>query len=81
MASAVVLDYTNSIFESVNDSKKLSKIKREKLFELIISNAIDYSVSFIDNNMIDEINILKATMMAMSNAIKNIKIRMEIILK
>lgn len=80
VAATVILDHRDDIFSEINDSKKLSKIKREKLFELIISNAIDYSVYFVDNSTIDEINILRATMLAMSGAIKNMKLKADFLL-
>lgn len=49
----------------INDSKKLSKRERIEMAEYIKDNAIDYSIAFVDNKEIDEINILNATMKAM----------------
>lgn len=51
----------NSMIEGVNDSKKISAKKREKVFEEIIKEAVGYGVGIIDENKIDEINILQAT--------------------
>ena len=54
----------NSFIEGINDSKKISKKKREKLYELITKEAIAYSVGIVDHKKIDEINILNATKLA-----------------
>lgn len=62
----------NEIIEGINDSKKLTEKKREKLFELIIEKAIGYSIIDVDNETIDEINILNATKTAMKTAIESI---------
>lgn len=51
----------DSLIEGVNDSKKISEKKREKVYEEIINNAIAYGVGIIDQEEIDEINILNAT--------------------
>jgi ribonuclease HII len=57
----------------LNDSKKLTAKQRTKLREEIISTAIDWNVAFIDNNEIDELNILRASIMAMHKAIEGLK--------
>ena len=51
----------DSMIEGVNDSKKVSEKKREKLYDLILSEAISYGVGIIGQDEIDEINILNAT--------------------
>ena len=51
----------DSMIEGVNDSKKVSEKKREKLYDAIIEEAISYSVAIIGQDVIDEINILNAT--------------------
>ncbi len=72
VAAAVIFPraYNN---KEINDSKLLSAKKRSELFEDIVKNAISYSVSFVDAPIIDEINILNATKLAMTNAIKDLK--------
>lgn len=55
----------------VDDSKKLSEKKRDELFDIILEKAVCYGVGVIDNNIIDEINILQATKLAMRQAIQN----------
>lgn len=51
----------DSMIEGVNDSKKVSEKKREKLYDLILEEAISYAVAIIGQDVIDEINILNAT--------------------
>ena len=70
----------DSFIEGVNDSKKVSEKKREKLYDLITEEAIAYSVGIIDHNKIDEINILNATKLGLKNAIEELKVRPNIIL-
>lgn len=56
----------------IKDSKKCSKKKREILREYIEDNAISYSVSMIDEKVIDEINILQATVKGMHSVVTEI---------
>ena len=53
----------------IDDSKKLSEKKREELYMEIIENAICYGFGLCDNNVIDEVNILEATKLAMKQAV------------
>lgn len=64
-----------SFIEGVNDSKKVSEKKREKLYEQIIEEAVSYSVGIIDQNEIDEINILNATKKGLTESIKGLKVK------
>lgn len=59
----------DDIIEGVNDSKKLSEKKRDKLFELIMQKAIDVQVAIIDHQQIDQLNILNATKLGMMQCI------------
>jgi len=70
----------DSFIEGVNDSKKISEKKREKLYEQITEEAIDWAVGIVDQNEIDEINILNATKKALHMAISNLKVRPDRIL-
>ena len=63
----------------VKDSKKLSKSKREQLYEKIISN-YKFAVSIIEHNKIDEVNILNATKLAIQDSVKSLYIKPEIVL-
>ena len=71
-AAAVVLPPDFEI-EGLNDSKKLTEKKREYLFDVICENALDWCVAFATKDEIDEINILQATMLAMTRAINGLK--------
>ena len=70
----------DSIIEGVNDSKKLTEKKREKLFDEIISKAIAYHIEFVDENTIDTINILNATKLGMLTCINSISTKPDIVL-
>ena len=73
VAAAVVLPMDEILFNEINDSKQLAEKKRNNLFELIANNAISFSIRTINNSVIDEINILNATIKAMENAVSNLK--------
>ncbi len=70
VVSACVLLPENFDVLGVDDSKKLSEKKREELFDKILSEALAYGIGMCDNQVIDEINILEATKMAMTEAVK-----------
>ena len=67
-AAAVILPH-GLIIEGLNDSKKISEKKREKLYDVIIEKAISYGIAFATNEEIDEINILNASQLAMRRAV------------
>lgn len=79
VAAAVILP-KDALIEGVNDSKKISEKKREKLYDDIINNAISWGVGIVDHTVIDEINILNATRRAMKLAIQNLSVRPDFIL-
>lgn len=68
------------MIEGVMDSKKISENKREKLYETIVKTALDYSVSVVENEEIDEINILNATKKGMLECILKLKIPPKVVL-
>ncbi len=68
VAAAVILPEDFSVL-GIDDSKKLSGKKRQELYNIIIDNSLAYGVGWVDNILIDEINILEATKVAMKNAI------------
>ncbi len=72
-AAAVILK-EDACLDGVNDSKMLSEKKREELFDKIIENSIAYNIAAVDEKLIDEINILNATMLAMKNAVEGLEI-------
>lgn len=72
-AAAVILK-TNDIIEGVNDSKKLTEKKREKLYDVIKERAVSYSIAFATVEEIEELNILNATMLAMKRAVEGLSV-------
>lgn len=70
-AAAVILP-AGIVIDGLNDSKKLTEKKREALFDVITENAISWSVSLVDETVIDEINILQATYRAMQQAVEGL---------
>ena len=71
-AAAVILPFGTEI-EGLNDSKKLSEAKREKLFDIITGKAVAYGIASASEKEIDGINILEATFLAMNRALKQIE--------
>ncbi len=68
VAAAVVFE-KDVFIEGVNDSKKLSRKKREELFEQIKQKALSVAVTIVRPGTIDKINILKATLLAMRKSV------------
>ena len=68
------------VIEGLNDSKKLTEKKREKLFDIIIENALCYSIASASVEEIEEINILNAAMLAMNRAVESLEIRPDLAL-
>lgn len=73
-AAAVILPRGLEI-EGLNDSKKLSEKKRDKLFDAIRSEAVSYGIAFASVEEIEEINILNAAMLAMNRAIERLLVK------
>ena len=62
--------------KKVNDSKKLTAKKREELYKILIKNPfIEWGIGKVSEKVIDKINILQATKLAMQKAINNLKIK------
>ncbi len=80
VCAAAVIMPEGLIIESVNDSKKLTAKKREKLFDIIKNEAVCYSVAFASASEIDEINILNATHLAMTRAVEGLEKAPEVVL-
>ena len=79
VVAAVILPL-NLRIKGINDSKKLSLKKRNELYKIILNEAIAVNVSFIDERVIDEINIYEATKKGMLEAISGLKIKPEHVL-
>lgn len=69
---ACVIMPLDDVIDGVDDSKKLSEKKREKLNEIILSKAIAVSICQVDEKTIDEINILQATRLCMKNCVESL---------
>lgn len=70
----------DSIIEGINDSKKISEKKREKIYDNIISEAVSYGIGIVYQDEIDDINILQATKKGLNISIKQMKIKPDFIL-
>lgn len=71
VAAAVIFE-DDFIIEKVNDSKVLSEQERDKLFYRILDKCLAYGIGIVNNEEIDRINILQATMKAMSESINKL---------
>lgn len=79
VVGAVILP-EDSFIEGVNDSKKVSEKKREKIYEQIVEEAIAYSVGIVDQKTIDDINILNATKLGVKLALEGLTQRPDVIM-
>lgn len=78
VTAAVILD-PNRPIDGLTDSKKLSEKKREQLFTQIIENAQAFAVGRANPSEIDELNILHATMLAMTRAVDGLSIQPDLV--
>ena len=78
-AAAVILKHEFK-HKLINDSKKLNKLSIEKLSKIIKENSIAYSIEFINAKVIDEINILNASILAMHRCIKSLHVKPEFLI-
>jgi ribonuclease HII len=80
VVAASVIFPQNTRMRGVKDSKLLSEEEREKLLPRILDRALTYSVAIVSHGEIDRINILQASLLAMSTAIKRLKVTPDLIL-
>jgi ribonuclease HII len=80
VVAASVIFSPDVYIDGVNDSKQLSAKKREMLFEEIIRNSLSYGISVVSHKKIDEINILNASLLAMLNSVKILKVKPDLVL-
>jgi Ribonuclease HII len=73
VAAAVILspDYENT---EIKDSKQLSARKRERLYEIIKQDALSIGLGVAEASIVDAVNILQATLIAMKEAVSNLSI-------
>jgi ribonuclease HII len=74
VAAAVILDDLNPI-KGLNDSKKLTPLRREKLYDEIRAKALCCSVAQASVEEIDRLNILQATLLAMRRAVEGLRLK------
>lgn len=79
VAAAVILPKDEYI-EGVNDSKKLTEKKREKLYDDIMKRAVAASIGISDVDVIEKVNILNATKLAMKQAIEKLSMKPDYVL-
>ena len=80
VVSAAVVLRKGQIIEGVTDSKKISEAKREKIIDKILDEAVAYSISFVDEKVIDDINIRNATFKAMNEAVNSLSVKPDFVL-
>lgn len=73
-AAAVILP-EGAVIEGLDDSKKLTEKKREKLYDIIKETAVAYSVAYGTLEEIETVNILEATYLAMNRAIEGLNVK------
>ncbi|MDO4235205.1 MULTISPECIES: ribonuclease HII [Pseudomonas] len=73
VTAAVILDPSRPIL-GLNDSKKLTEARREKLYDEICEKALSWHIARAEVEEIDELNILHATMLAMQRAVEGLHI-------
>ncbi len=71
VCAAVIMPY-DRIVQGVDDSKKLSKKRREELSKEILENAVACNICRVEPQIIDRINILQATRLCMKNAVEGL---------
>jgi len=79
VTATVILDL-KKIIPGLNDSKKLSEKKREELYEIITKEAICWEIKIVSPEIIDEINILQATLFGMEEAVLSLKVKPDLCL-
>ncbi len=73
-AAAVILP-EGAVIEGLDDSKKLTEKKRERLYDIIKETAVAYSVAYGTLEEIETVNILEATYLAMNRAIEGLSVK------
>ncbi|GJQ14799.1 hypothetical protein GpartN1_g6590.t1 [Galdieria partita] len=79
VAAACILP-PDVLFEGLNDSKKLTPSQRNILYENIQKYAIEYAIGQVDHHTIDQVNIFQATMMAVQDALKQLRTKPDMVI-
>ena len=77
---AAVILKPDFVCDEINDSKKLSEKKREKLYDIIKENALAYSIVMVPPQEIDKVNILNASLNGMAEAVKSLGLTVDLAL-
>ena len=80
VVAAAVIFSPDVVIKGVNDSKVLTEKRREELFGDIINKSIAYAVSVVPAEMVDEINIHNASLLAMRQSVEGLKVQPDLIL-
>ena len=72
VVAAVILP-SHFILDALDDSKRLTALKRERLVPQIESQAVAYAVEFVEIDEIDQVNILQATLNGMQRAVEKLR--------
>ena len=78
-AAACILP-SGLIIPELNDSKQISEKKRDRLYEIIMENAVSWAVEMVEPEVIDEINILNAAQLAMRRAVARLTPQPDLVL-
>jgi ribonuclease HII len=78
-AAAVIFENAQPV-RGIRDSKKLSPSRREALAQEIKEHALEYAVCFVEPSVIDEINILQASLLAMTRAVGSLRVNPDYLL-
>jgi len=79
VAAACILR-PGAVIDGLDDSKKLTEKKREKLYDVIIDNCLTYGIALSKPTEIDELNILNASLLAMKRAVSYLSVKPDLIL-
>jgi ribonuclease HII len=77
---AVVFDKGHELIDGVNDSKKLTSLKREKLHKEITESAFAYSIGSVEHYEVDKYGLTFATKMAIERAIQDLGYMIDVLL-
>lgn len=80
VAAAAVILKPGARLAGLNDSKKLTPLQRERLFDAVREESLFFSVQLVDAADIDRLNILNATFLAMRRALENLGARPDLVL-
>jgi ribonuclease HII len=80
VVSAAVIFGDEEPIRGLDDSKKLTAEKREKLYEIITAKALAWGIGIVESDVIDDLGILKASLKSMRIACKNMKIVPDVVL-